>query len=498
VCCMFVYSSVREVGENMSIAYHGNNCGPGWSAGKWQTSTLEAKGTAVDEFDLTCEKHDLQYARGEDLAEADIQFALENLKVFDPKRNLAGLIVGLQGLGRKTFENFLGMAKKKTSVKQVAELAKKMIKKGRRARKRNAVMSSTEIQAMPVVPSIGGSSGPSVSFAPAAVSRRVAMSKPSYKYRNGRVVISHSEFIDTVISNGDGGFHITRYQINPGLASTFNWLSNVAGQYDRYRWIRLTFYYVPAASSTEKGRLSMAYSKDPTQAFPATGSQMFQIVPNEETNLWSPAELTSFGSKEMFVRTFGTNQLAQSTFVTDLKTTDDGTLFVATNLADTSTTVGEIYCYYEVELYNPVYDQFSDRGQIANSGTNIRANVFANTASLSVANQLIVPSTSSNTFIFNLPGTYWISSTITGTGITTSALDFAVINAGATVNVISSQSALKGDSTKLIVNLLVAVIGDSITETCVCIYSNLATGPTTVTYYSFTAVLVTNSGITNV
>ncbi len=84
----------------MALAYHGNYCGPGWSAGQYQSS-VESDLEALDVFDETCKEHDAQYARpGTDLARADLRFAAQNLTVLDPKRNLAGALVGAQGLLR--------------------------------------------------------------------------------------------------------------------------------------------------------------------------------------------------------------------------------------------------------------------------------------------------------------------------------------------------------------------------------------------------------------
>lgn len=84
----------------MALAYHGNYCGPGWSAGQYQRS-VESDLEALDVFDETCREHDAQYARpGTDLARADLRFAAQNLSVLDPKRNLAGALVGAQGLLR--------------------------------------------------------------------------------------------------------------------------------------------------------------------------------------------------------------------------------------------------------------------------------------------------------------------------------------------------------------------------------------------------------------
>jgi hypothetical protein len=81
------------------MRYHGNYCGPGWSAGKYQNSVVSDV-PATDEFDETCRQHDAAYARGQSLKDADYKFAYDNLTSFNPKRMVAGALVGAQGLFR--------------------------------------------------------------------------------------------------------------------------------------------------------------------------------------------------------------------------------------------------------------------------------------------------------------------------------------------------------------------------------------------------------------
>jgi len=52
----------------MRFKYHGNYCGPGYG-----DPTYSAP--AIDKLDSVCKDHDYQYDLGEDLAEADFQFA---------------------------------------------------------------------------------------------------------------------------------------------------------------------------------------------------------------------------------------------------------------------------------------------------------------------------------------------------------------------------------------------------------------------------------------
>ncbi len=83
--------------ENTNL--HGNHCGPGWSDNKYQDS-VETTLEGVDDLDKTCAVHDTKYARNEDLIEADLKFAWDNLSSGEIKRALFGLGVGAQGIAR--------------------------------------------------------------------------------------------------------------------------------------------------------------------------------------------------------------------------------------------------------------------------------------------------------------------------------------------------------------------------------------------------------------
>jgi hypothetical protein len=95
----------------MSFRYHGNYCGPGWSAGKYQNSVV-SNVPPSDEFDATCKRHDEAYAKQDDLRKADLAFALSNIGK-GLSRTVAGTVVGLQGLTRAGAPASLQMTKKK-------------------------------------------------------------------------------------------------------------------------------------------------------------------------------------------------------------------------------------------------------------------------------------------------------------------------------------------------------------------------------------------------
>lgn len=89
----------------MSIAAHGNYCGPGWSAGKKQLSVCGPPGSAIDALDESCRIHDCAYDKKNKYKQnkgyADMKFALENImRIDNPKAQLFGAIVGAQGVAR--------------------------------------------------------------------------------------------------------------------------------------------------------------------------------------------------------------------------------------------------------------------------------------------------------------------------------------------------------------------------------------------------------------
>lgn len=74
------------------MRYHGNYCGPNWSAGRHQPSVLSDV-PPTDDFDRTCKVHDAAYASGSEIGAADRRFVAENLATLNPKRWLAAIAV---------------------------------------------------------------------------------------------------------------------------------------------------------------------------------------------------------------------------------------------------------------------------------------------------------------------------------------------------------------------------------------------------------------------
>lgn len=64
------------------------------------------------------------------------------------------------------------------------------------------------------------------------------------------VVFTHREYIQDVYAPKDGLLENREYSINPGLQSTFPWLSQIAANYEEYELIQCIFYYRSTVSES--------------------------------------------------------------------------------------------------------------------------------------------------------------------------------------------------------------------------------------------------------
>jgi hypothetical protein len=163
--------------------------------------------------------------------------------------------------------------------------------------------------------------------------------------------IVHRELVATI--SGNTTFGVDSFSLNPGLSSSFPWLSSIAGSYEQYRFNRLTFKYITRAPTSYIGSILMAPEYDALDSSPSSELLASQMNGAIENTPWQDQSL-SFVVSDMFPmgprKYIRTGTLPTSS---DLKTYDAGKLFVCTvDCADTSA-IGKLWVEYEVELHIP-------------------------------------------------------------------------------------------------------------------------------------------------
>ncbi len=173
---------------------------------------------------------------------------------------------------------------------------------------------------------------------------------PRFRSVAGKYTVTNREFVATVGgSSGSANLvNLQRIVIQPGLSSSFPWLSQIANTHQKYRFTKLKFSYVPIVGTSVNGRVVMAYAVDPLDVTPITKAEIFQYPTSTEASVWNTLTCDVPPTSTLFTRAGFVNN-------TDLKTYDGGVLFFATTDVDLPSTdsVGELFVEYEVELITP-------------------------------------------------------------------------------------------------------------------------------------------------
>jgi hypothetical protein len=157
--------------------------------------------------------------------------------------------------------------------------------------------------------------------------------------------VRHSEYIADV--KGSVNFSVSKYRVNPADGRTFPWLSAIAPNFEKYRFVSLKFELKPQAPSITSGVIMMAFDYDPTDPAPATKAALFQYDGAMRTNSWSSQ---SMAMKKLTPRLTSSYPPSASA---DLRLTDAANLFVATSGQSGTEPISELWATYEVELMIP-------------------------------------------------------------------------------------------------------------------------------------------------
>lgn len=202
----------------------------------------------------------------------------------------------------------------------------------------------------------------------------VAMNR-SAKSRAERAV-SHSECERVATVAGSVSFaSVGNYAINPGIASSFPWLSGVAQHYERYRIDSLLIRYKNLKGTSTDGNIIMSFDYDTLDDGPSTAVLQTQSTVYLDGAPWRILE--------MRVPTDGSVKYIRTAAIAgaDLKTYDFGRVWVsAEGCADTSD-----HGYLEFEYRVSLFEKQSATVSGPINRTYSQWNLAADTAALSAS-----------------------------------------------------------------------------------------------------------------
>ena len=179
--------------------------------------------------------------------------------------------------------------------------------------------------------------------------------------------VRHREYIGDIYSST--GFNINGYNINPGLGSTFPWLSSVAGNYECYRLKGMLFEFKSMSSNaltstnTALGTVIMATQYNAADASFVSKQQMenYEFAqsckPAESMCHYIECAKNTAPLSELYIRN-GTVPQGQTQQIYDI-----GKFFIATTgMQAANVNIGELWVTYEVDLLKPklIQGQYGD------------------------------------------------------------------------------------------------------------------------------------------
>lgn len=191
-------------------------------------------------------------------------------------------------------------------------------------------------------------------------SMKASGSIPMMHKNDQTVVVRHKEFIGEIRSSIN---YAVRYslELNPGVEQTFPWLSNIARNYQEYRFKGVIFHYVPtsgsaiASTNNALGSVMLQTSYRATDSAPDTKRELLNEYWSTET---SPAETTCHPIEcNPAENPFNVQYVRQTDIPAgdNLLLYDLGRTYVAVSGQQANDVVlGDLWVTYEVELKKPV------------------------------------------------------------------------------------------------------------------------------------------------
>jgi hypothetical protein len=314
---------------------------------------------------------------------------------------------------------------------------------------------------------------------------------PSMHRTDQTIVVRHREFLTTLTSSS--GFAVrAAFSLNPGLKSTFPWLSQIAQNYQEYKIKGLVFHYVPTSgmvtgSNTALGAVMFQTTYRASDSQPTT---KYELLNEFWSNECLPSEAMCHPIECKPSETVLTMRYVRDGSVPDdLMFYDYGTTIVAVQgQQSVGQIIGDVWVTYEVELRKPKMNASLGRSVTSFRSTNVTSDAarwFSGSAVTfsSFTGNVIVTSPAASTHVITFPpgnaGSYLVNIGLAGLSSGTGTPVITLSNCSALTN--GLESSLTPTSAFSVIRGVV-------------IYAVTINDPTTAATVTLTGVSTTSAG----
>jgi hypothetical protein len=518
----------------MSFRLHGNYCGPGWSAGKWQTS-VAAGPRPVDAVDWACARHDAAYAQGDDLLSADLTFARDALASGTLTGAAAGLAVGVQaglrGVGLLSRGGDKVPNKRKQLIKNSQSIdkyksksepmARGRIQRGIQAKSRLAEIQLSRTRYPPsddkaaiaeLKAALGdlkkkvtgpvqrfrnrnrvAASNAVVSTAPVSIGTTITASRPTTVTTPTGVRVGGREFMCNVEIRGNTSWQVGAIAPVHPMYYIGSVLANTARTYQYYRVVALRVHYVTRQATSLSGEVMLTYAANALE--PAEDGNSSAFIARAMTRghatlgpLWQNLSMDVPCDGEFrLVDAFNASTFAQNVA---------GEVQAYTQTAATNDTAGYLLMDYVVEFKDTMFSPHSTALPFTSAASSFElGNILSTAANGAILVASAVATSSNNGTIYKIVldrdqttyGTGWTAATAFATALrvnTTTASAGAITSSFAIVDGLALYGLVAGSNFYLYMTYEAAVNGEGSGQ----VYAQSASTTTTTLAYSLYAV----------
>jgi len=168
--------------------------------------------------------------------------------------------------------------------------------------------------------------------------------------RQTGIVVKHREFVRAVVSQT--AFTNRSDLVNPGFDSLFPWLSPQAEAWEKYRFRKLKFIYVPTCSTSTPGRVGMVFDYDPEDGEPLGERPFMNMFGAINFPPWQKSELNvdikrlDSTIRERYTASVATGQDMTETFAGLFN-------YYVEGQSTEGISIGSLFVDYEIEMLIP-------------------------------------------------------------------------------------------------------------------------------------------------
>jgi len=209
------------------------------------------------------------------------------------------------------------------------------------------------------ITSVRGKKDPMAAFFNIAQNPKLSPMFPtgaSSRARRSRVEVEDEYVMDIA---GSVSFATTSLAVNPGQSTVFPWLSKEALLFEKYKILRLEFYYRPQvsayAANGQTGKVMLSFDFDASDAPPASKQQVEDTHPHSDGMPYEEVILT-IDPKDCSLQDSYYVRPGGLPGSSDIKTYDVGILSVSTIGNNSTANIGELRVRYAIALHDPVLE----------------------------------------------------------------------------------------------------------------------------------------------